>query len=341
MNDYDSEDKKYQYDDGEEVVDEKPASSKRSQKLSRDIVVDSDEEFDDRDDTGSEPTPRSKSNRDIARFLHDTVYDQNDNISLEDEEHVPSPPSTPVSASNRKKKFGKHWSPTVQTNGDKIIDNEGKYQQSGSPDNMRPISAAEQKRGSQPSVANPSPKREQIEKSYASKSASKTEYVEPVNSTEGCYLLFDPASGGKLTLQYSKTVVNGAIGFWAPGRGKKIQGFKFKQNQGRSDLMKNIAGKDYKKKYFNGWCQFVKSAKMYSGYVCKWSEHERIETDIFVYYNDSCEVKKIEDGELFDVSDIDAVSCLPKGNATFDGVKTGEYGTFLNRGDAVGASTAL
>jgi hypothetical protein len=52
-------------------------------------------------------------------------------------------------------------------------------------------------------------------------------------------------------------------------------------------------------------------------------------------------VKKIEDGELFDVADIDAVSCLPRGNATFDGVKTGEYGTFLNRGDAAGASTAL
>eukprot|EP01083_Nonionella_stella_P100769 284634_1 len=69
-----------------------------------------------------------------------------------------------------------------------------------------------------------------------------------INTDEGCYLLFDDSSGGKLTLQYSKEIVDGAIGFWGPGQGKKIQGFKFKQNQGRSDLVSGIAGKDYKKK---------------------------------------------------------------------------------------------
>ena len=171
--------------------------------------------------------------------------------------------------------------------------------------------------------------------------STRSQVLERGRPVEGCYLLFDPTSGGKLTINYSKTMVEGAIGFWAPGKGKKLQGFKFKQNQGRSDLMKGLAGKDYKKKYFNGWCQFVKAAKMQQGSICKWSKHERIELDIYVFYNDSCEVKKIEDGELFDVSDIDAVTCLPKGNSTFDGVKTGEYGTFINRGDAAGASMAV
>ena len=165
--------------------------------------------------------------------------------------------------------------------------------------------------------------------------------VPEISTIEGCYLIFDCASGGTLTLQYSKTVVEGAIGFWAPGKGKKLQGFKFTQKQGRSDLMTGIAGKDYKKKYLNGWCQFVKAANKHNGSVCKWSEHERIEVDMYVYSNDRCEVKKIEDGELFDVSNIDAVACLPKGNCTFDGVKTGEYGTFLNRGDAAGASMSI
>lgn len=338
MNDYENEDKKYQYDvGGEDMGDDELVERQGSQKMNRDLVNDSDEEYEDREDAGSEPTPRSRTNRDIARFLTDEEdYDRNGNLELEGNPMVSHPTTPSSSASNRKKKFGKSWSPKVLSNGEPIDAAELKREQSQSS-----FSAMEQERESQINLESPSPKRENFQRSASSMTQSTDVPAEPLSSTEGCYLVFDPASGGKLTMQYSKTVVNGAIGFWTPGRGKKIQGFKFKQNQGRSDLMKNIAGKDYKKKYFNGWCQFVKAAKMYAGFVCKWSEHERIETDIFVFYSDSCEVKKIEDGELFDVADIDAVSSLPRGNATFDGVKTGEYGTFLNRGDAAGASTAL
>jgi hypothetical protein len=158
---------------------------------------------------------------------------------------------------------------------------------------------------------------------------------------EGCYLLFDESSGGKMTIQYSRNPVNGAIGFWAPGRGKKLQGFKFSQNQGRSDLLKDIAGKDYKKKYFSGVCQFIKAARMQTGFYCKWSDHERIENDVYVFYNDTCEIKQIVDGELFDVGDIDAVAVVPKGNSTFIGVRTGEFGAFIGRGDAAGASLSI
>lgn len=338
MNDYDHDDKKYQYEEGDDVAEVEQLDRKKSQKLSRDIIEDSDEEYEDREDVGSEPTPRSRSNRDIAVFLNGEEYDQGNNLAPKDEKKVLNP-STPSSRS--KKKFGKNWSPSVLSNGDPIDDAEVTREQLQSSDS-RPLTIVTEQRPSQINVAQTSPKREEVaDKRSVSNASLSSAPAEPTSTTEGCYLLFDPASGGKLTMQYSRTVVNGAIGFWVPGRGKKLQGFKFKQNQGRSDLMKNIAGKDYKKKYFNGWCQFVKAAKMYSGFVCKWSEHERIETDIFVFYSDSCEVKKIEDGELFDVSDIDAVACLPKGNATFNGVKTGEYGTFLNRGDAVGASTAV
>lgn len=332
MNDYDNEDK---YDDvaGGDIVDEKRVERKGSQKMTRDIVDDSDEEYEDREDAGSEPTPRSRSSRDIARFLSDEdECDGNGSVALVESKPM-SHPSTPSSTSRNKKKFGSSWSPKVLSNGEPVDKDESKQEQSQI--------VMEQNRESQITVESPSSKRGNLQTSASPKTQPTITPAEPTSSTEGCYLVFDPSSGGKLTMLYSKTVVNGAIGFWTPGRGKKIQGFKFKQNQGRSDLMKNIAGKDYKKKYFNGWCQFVKAAKMYSGFVCKWSEHERIETDMFVFYSDSCEMRKIEDGELFDVSDIDAVACLPKGNATFDGVKTGEYGTFLNRGDAAGASTAV
>jgi hypothetical protein len=54
---------------------------------------------------------------------------------------------------------------------------------------------------------------------------------------------------------------------------------------------------------------------------------------LYVFIAETCEVKKIEDGNMYDVSHIDAVACLPRGNNTFNGVKTGEYGIFLNRGN--------
>lgn len=160
-------------------------------------------------------------------------------------------------------------------------------------------------------------------------------------SEEGCYLLFDESSGGTMKIQYSKKKVHGALGFWRPGHGKKIQAFKFNQNQGRSDLLKGIAGKDYRKKYFSAVAQFVKAARMQSGTYCKWSEFDRVENDVYVFYNNTCEVKHIKEGEYFDVAEIDAIAVVPKGNSTFVGVHTGEYGVFLGRGDAAGASLPI
>lgn len=49
-----------------------------------------------------------------------------------------------------------------------------------------------------------------------------TEESAPTTS-EGCYLSYLSDSGGKLELQYSRTPVENAVGFWAAGHGKKIQ----------------------------------------------------------------------------------------------------------------------
>lgn len=163
----------------------------------------------------------------------------------------------------------------------------------------------------------------------------------PSDTQEGCYLLFDEASGGTMKIQYSKTKIQGALGFWKPGKDKKIQPFKFIQNQGRSDLLTGIAGKDYRKKYFSAVAQFVKAARMHSGFYCKWSEFDRVESDVYIFYNDNCEVKRVQEGMMFDVSEIDAVAVVPKGNSIFVGVHTGEYGVFLGRGDSAGASLPI
>jgi len=362
MNDYEDDNDAISYEDNQTEVSEQEeradgtekielrkqrsasirrTPSKKRGGLSREVVEGSSNDEDDeerQEATSLAPSTRSHQFVRDEESLDDDVSDEEEEV-LEDEESISiqSPPkreekkpamvSTP---SSRKKTFGKSWSPSVRSSGEPLDDLQQKHTQ---------------KKVNVPASPS-SPKKKVFD--YGSPKVVQTFTKTPsppsvaeTSTVEGCYLIFDSASGGTLTLQYSKTVVTGAIGFWAPGKGKKLQGFKFKQNQGRSALMTGIAGKDYKKKYFNGWCQFVKAAKMHKGSVCKWSEHERIELDMYVYYNDCCEVKKIEDGELFDVSTIDAVSCLPKGNSTFNGVKTGEYGTFINRGDAAGASMAV
>merc|ERR1712127_64939 len=147
--------------------------------------------------------------------------------------------------------------------------------------------------------------------------------------------------GGSMSIQFSKTAVSEAMGFWCPGPGKAIQGFKFKQNQGRSDLIKNVVGRDFKKKYFSGWCQFVKAARMFNGIVVKYPEKGGLEVDLYVFFNETCDIKKIVDREPFDVSDISAVACIPAGNTTYDGVKKGEFNKFLNRGHAVGTAVSI
>ena len=88
--------------------------------------------------------------------------------------------------------------------------------------------------------------------------------VEDELGPEGCYLVYEPDSGGRLMIVYSHGYVPmNAVGFWCAGEGKRIQGFKFKQAGGRSELIKGIAGGDSnRRKYFVGWCQFIKMAKV-------------------------------------------------------------------------------
>ena len=82
----------------------------------------------------------------------------------------------------------------------------------------------------------------------------------------GCYLVYD-ADGCKLIEHYSKTKVPGAIGFYAPGPGQTIPGFKFKSKQGRNELIGNCSsgGVAGRKNYYSGWCQFIRAAKTMNG----------------------------------------------------------------------------
>ena len=160
---------------------------------------------------------------------------------------------------------------------------------------------------------------------------------------EGCYLVYESDSSGRLVQHYSKTVVPHAIGFWCAGKGKKIQGFKFAQDMRRSELIRNCAaGVEGRKNYYSGWCQFVKAAKLMKGSVKKIHADKStqcLEVDVYLYYKEGDHVVKLEEGVLTDVSEMDAVACLPKNSDLLGKTSKMDELLFLHRGAEAGAST--
>eukprot|EP00542_Grammatophora_oceanica_P020993 CAMPEP_0194030448 /NCGR_PEP_ID=MMETSP0009_2-20130614/3929_1 /TAXON_ID=210454 /ORGANISM="Grammatophora oceanica, Strain CCMP 410" /LENGTH=171 /DNA_ID=CAMNT_0038670395 /DNA_START=267 /DNA_END=782 /DNA_ORIENTATION=+ len=159
----------------------------------------------------------------------------------------------------------------------------------------------------------------------------------------GCYLVYEADSGGKLVLYYSQgPVPENAVGFWCPAEGKKIQGFKFKQNGGRSELIKGIAGGDSnRRKYFSGWCQFIKAAYKYDGKVIKFPNAEQgVEVDVYALQDQTPVFLELDDA-LCEVSQFGAIAVVPKHNVNFQGVKTMAQTNFLDRGNLAGATTHL
>lgn len=55
-----------------------------------------------------------------------------------------------------------------------------------------------------------------------------------------CYLTFGAESHGTLFVHWSAEPVEGALAFFAPR--KNVPGFKFKQNGGRSELIREMSG---------------------------------------------------------------------------------------------------
>lgn len=169
---------------------------------------------------------------------------------------------------------------------------------------------------------------------------------EHTNDPEGCYLVYESDSGGKLMLVYSRggIIPNNAVGFWCAMAPKKIQSFKFIQAGGRSELIKGIAGGDAnRRKYFVGWCQFVKLAKQFNGKLIKFPHaHQGVEVDVYGYHQATQEPfpLHIDDG-FVNVGELDAVAVIPKHNPKFKGIKSLQISTFLEWGSLTGASTTM
>lgn len=172
-----------------------------------------------------------------------------------------------------------------------------------------------------------------------------------LESTKGCYLHYDSASG-KLKLQYTDTPVKKAIGFYSS---RTIPGHKFRKNFGRADLISGcFSGLQGRKNYYNGWCQFVRAArndikaeqKVFGNttgqlWMFPVGRSKGLEVDIYVY-DEMADYQTIElplgKGLQKEILDVDAVTCLPKHSAIFEEVKKMELNNWLVRANNVGSS---
>jgi Immune Mapped Protein 2 (IMP2) N-terminal domain len=179
--------------------------------------------------------------------------------------------------------------------------------------------------------------------------------LKAVEDNTACYLVYEPDSSGRLVEHYSTTPVQNAVGRWVAGGGKKIAKFKLTRNAGRNVLIGNcsagvqvsmqflVAGKSSsqlidqvltltlllaswqgRKNYCNGWCQFVKSAKIMNGKVLLWDPTGKgMTVDVFFYYDDkrsTHQTIRLEQGVAYSTDKLVAVACMPKSTPFFEGM---------------------
>jgi hypothetical protein len=137
-------------------------------------------------------------------------------------------------------------------------------------------------------------------------------------------------------------VPDNAVGFWAPAPDKPIQRFKFTSAAGRSELIRGIAGGDAnRRKYFVGWCQFLKFAHARKGSFIQFTAQQGVTVDIYGYIQSLHAPELLTSEKMVDMSRYDAVAVMPKHHEFLKGVKSIVMSNFLELGNLAGASTML
>lgn len=149
---------------------------------------------------------------------------------------------------------------------------------------------------------------------------------------EGCYLMYDPTSGGVIFAQWTQfgRTEEEAIAYFSPNA--RVPKFKYKQNRGRQDILRGI-GVD-KKKFFEGITQFFKMARDMNGTIIVFPDEESL-ADVW-YLDYKQQVHRVQAGERFDTNDMDVVAAIPRGNMSFKGVAQVPRGFFSSTGLKVG-----
>ena len=126
-----------------------------------------------------------------------------------------------------------------------------------------------------------------------------------------CYLVFHD-SDDELNIHYSESPMANAVGVWTS---QDIANFKATQGLSECELIGTCASqvtKD-KKYYCQGWCQFVKAAKIMDATVTALVD-VGLPMEIYLYEKGrTIQVSPCDGEAVFDTKAADAIACVPKG----------------------------
>ena len=158
-----------------------------------------------------------------------------------------------------------------------------------------------------------------------------------------CYLTFGAESHGTLFVHWSAEPVEGALAFFAPR--KNVPGFKFKQNGGRSELIREMSGGTGEriKRYYSGICQFIKLAKSFDASLVLHASEVLPKCDVSLLDGAKPEDNVIAvatDAPVDSLLTICAVGCVPHQNPCLTAT-TMNKGLFVSTGHREGAALEI
>jgi len=107
---------------------------------------------------------------------------------------------------------------------------------------------------------------------------------------------------------------------------KEQPAFKFKQNHGRTEIVRRINGPRKKPAFYQGWSHFIKLAKPINGTFSLLDSDYRVK----VVFNENGNIVHCAVGDEFMVNEYSAVACVHEDTEAFDSVKTLSVGNFVS-----------
>mmetsp|Transcript_6733 Transcript_6733/g.20939 ORF Transcript_6733/g.20939 Transcript_6733/m.20939 type:complete len:159 (+) Transcript_6733:173-649(+) len=155
------------------------------------------------------------------------------------------------------------------------------------------------------------------------------------------YLTFGPESQGTLFSHFSATPVAGALACFEPR--KKVPAFKFKQNGGRSEIIREMSGgTEGKKRYYSGFASFVKLAKSFDGVLTLYSETPLPKVDIYTYDSaGESHVSQIKPDTPTSLNGAQAVGVVPHPSACFAATMSPLYFAEIANHNGVGLALVV
>lgn len=158
--------------------------------------------------------------------------------------------------------------------------------------------------------------------------------------TTGCYLTLEETGQGTLFLNWSETTVPSALAFFKPT--KTVPKFKFKQNGGKTELMRDCGGGVKIKKFYQGITQYVKLASTFNASLYlipgTWGPNP---TSVYLFQKETSAVTKIiADESETNLAGFSAAAAVHTDSAILNVEKIAQS-IFMTNGESAGASLAF